>query len=143
MFGSMNNHGAKFLMDRDVVLVTMNYRLGVFGNCSRMYEKHLLFFCWLGFLSTEDEAVPGNNGLKDQVLALEWIHNNILYFGGNPNSVTLTGLSAGAASVHFHYLSPLSRGITITKLSRSIYWYLLFHSPFKAILIFLHYFFIN
>ncbi|KAK9685539.1 Carboxylesterase family [Popillia japonica] len=94
MFGSMNNHGAKFLMDRDVVLVTMNYRLGVFG-----------------FLSTEDEAVPGNNGLKDQVLALEWIHNNILYFGGNPNSVTLTGLSAGAASVHFHYLSPLSRGL--------------------------------
>nr|CAH7761878.1 unnamed protein product [Callosobruchus chinensis] len=46
-------------------------------------------------------------------MALQWIKDNIKYFGGNPDSVTLTGLSAGGASVHFHYLSPLSKGICI------------------------------
>src|SRR5699024_71807 len=71
------------LMDREVVLVTFNYRLGI-----------------LGFLSTEDIVVPGNNGLKDQAVALQWVKNNIASFGGNPNSITLTGLSAGGSSVH-------------------------------------------
>ncbi|KAJ8963213.1 hypothetical protein NQ318_018679 [Aromia moschata] len=83
-----------FIMDQNVVYVSFNYRLGV-----------------LGFLSTEDDVVPGNNGLKDQSLALKWIKDNIKYFGGNPNSITLTGLSAGAASVHYHYLSPWSKGL--------------------------------
>lgn len=54
--------------------------------------------------------VPGNNGLKDQVLALKWVQKNIRSFGGNPKSVTIDGFSAGAASVHYHYLSPLSKG---------------------------------
>lgn len=65
---------------------------------------------FLGFLSTEDEAAPGNFGLKDQVMALRWIKDNIKHFGGNPESVTITGLSAGGASVHFHYFSPMSKG---------------------------------
>lgn len=64
-----------------------------------------------GFLSTEDEVVPGNNGLKDQSLALQWIQKNIHAFGGNPGSVTITGMSAGGASVHYHYLSPRSSGL--------------------------------
>lgn len=50
-------------------------------------------------------------GLKDQVMALRWIKNNIQFFGGNPNSITLTGMSAGGASVHLHYMSPMSTGI--------------------------------
>lgn len=54
--------------------------------------------------------MSGNNGLKDQSLAMRWIKENIKYFGGNPDSITLTGLSAGAASVHYHYLSPWSKG---------------------------------
>ncbi|XP_050510014.1 venom carboxylesterase-6-like isoform X3 [Diabrotica virgifera virgifera] len=83
-----------FIMDQDVVYVSFNYRLSI-----------------LGFLSTEDNVVSGNNGLKDQVLALKWIKDNIKFFGGNPNSVTITGSSAGASSVHHHYFSPLSKGL--------------------------------
>ncbi|CAH2002359.1 unnamed protein product [Acanthoscelides obtectus] len=95
MIGSAQEFiGDKYVMDRDLVIVSFNYRLGA-----------------LGFLSTDDEVVPGNNGLKDQALALKWIQDNIEAFGGNPKSVTLTGFSAGAASVHFHYLSPYSKGL--------------------------------
>lgn len=65
---------------------------------------------FLGFLSTEDDVVPGNNGLKDQVAALNWIKLNIEKFGGNPDNVTISGISSGASSVHYHYLSPLSIG---------------------------------
>ncbi|RZC36306.1 COesterase and/or Abhydrolase 3 domain containing protein, partial [Asbolus verrucosus] len=92
----------EYLMDRDAILVTFNYRLGI-----------------LGFLSTEDAVIPGNNGLKDQVLALKWVQKNIACFGGNPGSVTITGASAGAASVHLHYLSPMSRGLFHRGLSNS------------------------
>lgn len=50
-------------------------------------------------------------GLKDQLLVLKWVQKNIKAFGGNPDSVTLTGLSSGALAGHMHYLSPLSRGL--------------------------------
>ncbi|GLH12015.1 Venom carboxylesterase-6 [Gryllus bimaculatus] len=92
--GAGSLYGPKYLMDHNFVAVTFNYRLGV-----------------LGFLSTEDEVVPGNNGLKDQSLALQWIKKNIHAFGGNPEKITITGTSAGGASVHYHYLSPFSRGL--------------------------------
>lgn len=64
-----------------------------------------------GFLSMQDEHIPGNNGLKDQNVALKWVQQNIAMFGGNPNRVTLFGNSAGAASVSFHMLSPQSAGL--------------------------------
>lgn len=57
--------------------------------------------------------------MKDQVVALKWVNDNIEYFGGNPNSITLTGMSAGAASVHLHYLSPLSKGLFQRGMSHS------------------------
>ena len=63
-----------------------------------------------GFLSTGDDAVPGNQAMKDQVLALRWVRDNARAFGGDPDSITIFGESAGAASVHLHLLSPLSRG---------------------------------
>lgn len=60
--------------------------------------------------------MPGNNGLKDQVAALRWVHNNIVQFGGNPASVTISGCSAGGASVHYHMLSPLSDGMYLRRI---------------------------
>nr|UYG55599.1 esterase 2 [Arma chinensis] len=92
--GKSNDISPNLLLDRDLILVTFNYRLGP-----------------LGFLSTEDDVVPGNNGLKDQLLALKWVQKNIAAFGGNPGNVTLAGVSAGGASCHFHLLSPLSKGL--------------------------------
>ncbi|XP_058793359.1 venom carboxylesterase-6-like [Phymastichus coffea] len=83
-----------FLMDRDVIVVSISYRLSMFG-----------------FLSTEDSVIPGNMGLKDQNLALRWVYDNIEYFKGDPKKITLIGVSAGAASVHYHYLSPMSKGL--------------------------------
>ncbi|XP_046566730.1 neuroligin-4, X-linked-like [Haliotis rubra] len=92
--GSGSFFDPSMLAVRDVVMVTINYRLNV-----------------LGFLSTEDAAAPGNFGMMDQVMALTWIRDNIAKFGGNPGDVTIMGYSAGSASVSLHLLSPLSRGL--------------------------------
>ncbi len=59
-----------------------------------------------GFLSTEDEHSPGNYGLLDQELALEFVKTNIRAFHGDPDRITLVGEGAGAASVGLHMLSP-------------------------------------
>ena len=62
-------------------------------------------------MSSGDSIVPGNMGLKDQVVALRWIRDNIDNFGGDPNSVTITGNSAGSWSVILHMMSPMSQGL--------------------------------
>lgn len=74
-------------------------------------------FC-VGFLSFSDPQlrVPGNAGMKDQVLVLKWVQKNIQFFGGDPNNVTLFGESAGACSVHMHMLSPMSEGNNLINL---------------------------
>ncbi|XP_043593211.1 juvenile hormone esterase-like [Bombus pyrosoma] len=96
MMGSGNDeyYGPVYFMRKDVILVTINYRLGV-----------------LGFLNLEHEVAPGNQGLKDQVMALKWVQENICNFGGDPNNVTIFGESAGASSVHYLTLSPLAHGL--------------------------------
>ncbi|XP_049855210.1 bile salt-activated lipase-like [Schistocerca gregaria] len=74
-----------------------------------------LRFQWhffVGFLSTGDEVVPGNMGLKDQTEALRWVQRNIAAFGGDPQRETLLGQSAGGASIQYHLMSPLSKAIS-------------------------------
>ncbi|WAQ93500.1 EST2E-like protein [Mya arenaria] len=85
--------GPVFAGHNNVIVVTINYRLGVFG-----------------FLSLGDERAKGNMGLLDQHLALKWIHNNIDSFGGDPNRVTIFGESAGGMSVHLQTMFPSNRG---------------------------------
>lgn len=82
------------LLQHDVILVTMNYRLEV-----------------LGFLCLDTPEVPGNAGMKDQVAALRWVKNNIAQFGGDPDRITIFGESSGGSSVTYHMLSPMSKGL--------------------------------
>ena len=77
----------------NVIVVTVAYRLNVFG-----------------FLSTGDEALPGNLGLWDQHIALKWIHEYISDFGGDPDNVALIGCSAGSASVVYQSIYPGNKG---------------------------------
>ena len=76
----------------DVVVVSMQYRMGA-----------------LGFLFLDVPEAPGNMGLLDQLVALQWIYNNIRAFGGDSHAITLFGESSGAASAGLHLISPLSR----------------------------------
>nr|AYN64428.1 carboxylesterase [Dendroctonus armandi] len=87
-------YGPDYFLEKGVVYVSFNYRLGIFG-----------------FLSTEDLTAPGNWGLKDQVLALNWVNQNIKSFGGDPNQVTIFGQSAGGYSVSYLALSNLTTGL--------------------------------
>ena len=64
-----------------------------------------------GFLYTGTEDAPGNVGLWDQALALEWVNDNVRYFGGDPKQITIMGLSAGSWSVSLHLLSPVTRNL--------------------------------
>lgn len=70
-------------------------------------------FTFVGFLSFKDPAlgVPGNTGLKDQLLALQWIKANVHHFNGDTENITLAGESAGAASAHYLMCCPLARGL--------------------------------
>ncbi|KAK8719862.1 hypothetical protein OTU49_013721, partial [Cherax quadricarinatus] len=61
--------------------------------------------------STEDQVLPGNLGLQDQLLALVWVRDNIARFGGDSEKVTILGSSAGAASVHLLMFNPHAKGL--------------------------------
>lgn len=91
-------YGPEFLMTQDIVLVVINYRLGV-----------------LGFLSLDDPTLgaPGNAGFKDIVMALKWVERNVGFFGGDPKNVTVFGQSAGAAAAHLLMLSPMAKGFEL------------------------------
>lgn len=116
--GSSSDHQPHLMMERDVVLVTTNYRVGAFG-----------------FLSLGTEKIPGNAGLKDQVLALKWIQRNIASFGGDPTKVTLMGNSAGAYSVTAHMVSPMSSGLfhRVIALSGSITYQMKLESDYRSL----------
>ncbi|XP_075834042.1 acylcarnitine hydrolase-like isoform X1 [Microtus pennsylvanicus] len=86
--------GSMLAAKEDVVVVTIQYRLGV-----------------LGFFSTGDQHARGNWGYLDQVAALHWVQQNIAHFGGNPDLVTIFGESAGGTSVSSQVVSPMSKGL--------------------------------
>lgn len=114
LLGSGNNYGAHYIMDEDVVIVTINYRLSALGKLIVLVNVNNCSNSWTintGFLSTENEEAPGNMGLKDQVKSLEWVQRNIGQFNGDPNRVTIFGYSAGGASVTYHLMTKMSQGL--------------------------------
>ncbi|HEU5367578.1 MAG TPA: carboxylesterase/lipase family protein [Ktedonobacterales bacterium] len=98
--GSDYDPSATLVTQGNVIVVTINYRLGAFG------------FLALPSLSAEDSnGSSGNYGLQDQQFAFKWVKNNIQAFGGNPNLVTIFGESAGGISVCANIASPGARGL--------------------------------
>ena len=102
-------HDGTSLARRGVVVVSIEYRLGALGflahpTLSRESEHH----------------VSGNYGLLDQIAALHWVRANIEAFGGNPENVTLFGVSAGASSQGFLMVSPLARGLFHRAIAQSL-----------------------
>ncbi|KAL1986580.1 hypothetical protein VTN96DRAFT_6158 [Rasamsonia emersonii] len=95
--------GASLVSRSDVVLVTVNYRLNIFG-----------------FLSLGDDVVPGNFDLSDKIVALNWVKQHIAAFGGNPNNVTIFGQSAGGASIIDLVTSPKAKGLFQGAIAQSI-----------------------
>ncbi len=101
-YGGASNeprHNGDFLPQQGVVLVTMNYRLGVFG------------FLATSDLAKEAGGAAGNYGLMDMIAALQWVKTNIGNFGGDPGNVTIFGESAGSFAVSTLMAAPLARGL--------------------------------
>jgi para-nitrobenzyl esterase len=88
------------LTRKDVLVVTMNYRLGIFG-----------FFATPELVAEDPHHAAGNYGLMDELAAIQWVHRNIEKFGGDPNNVTIFGESAGSFAVSAQMASPLAQGL--------------------------------
>jgi para-nitrobenzyl esterase len=106
--------GSKFfdgeaMAAQGVVLVTINYRLGVFG-----------FLAHPALSQESEHHVSGNYGILDQIAALRWVQKNIAVFGGDPKNVTLFGQSGGATAVCDVMASPLAKGLFIQAIGESL-----------------------
>jgi para-nitrobenzyl esterase len=88
------------LAKKGAVVVTVNYRLNIFG-----------FFSHPALTAESEHHSSGNYGPLDQLAALRWVKNNIAQFGGDPNLVTIAGQSGGSRSISFHMASPLAKGL--------------------------------
>ncbi|MGN7160797.1 carboxylesterase/lipase family protein [Sphingomonas sp. SAFR-052] len=97
--GSAGDMALSAIGKRDVVLVAIQYRLGIFG-----FLPHRA-------LAAEANGTSGNYGLLDQIAALRWVRDNIAKFGGDPDNVTIAGESAGSQDVSLLLASPLARGL--------------------------------
>ncbi len=106
--GAQSSYNGVSLTARGVVLVTINYRLGVLG-----------FFSHPELTAKSPHHSSGNYGLLDQIAALEWVKNNIAHFGGDPQNVTLFGESAGAIDAAMLMTSPLAGGLFRRVISES------------------------
>jgi para-nitrobenzyl esterase len=97
---SLSVFDGESLAGRGVVLVSLNYRLGVFG-----------FFAHPQLTRESPHHASGNQGILDQIAALKWVRDNIARFGGDPSNVTIFGESAGSLDVSVLMTSPLSKGL--------------------------------
>ncbi len=109
--GEVLIYDGEALARRGVIVVTINYRLGVFG-----------FLAHPELSAESPESSSGNYGLLDQIAALHWVQRNIAAFGGDPGRVTVGGQSAGAGSVHLLTASPLARGSFRAAITQSGAW---------------------
>jgi para-nitrobenzyl esterase len=109
--GEVQVYDGEGLARKGVIVVTINYRLGVFG-----------FFCHAELSAESPERSCGNYGLLDQIAALGWVKRNISGFGGDPGNVTVAGQSAGAASVHYLTFSPLAKDLFQRAIAQSGPW---------------------
>jgi len=98
--GSIPLYHGNVLAQRGVIVVTFNYRLGVFG-----------FLALPGLAQESPTHTSGNYGLLDQVAALNWVNRNIAAFGGDPSRVTVFGQSSGSISISALSVSPLTKGL--------------------------------
>jgi para-nitrobenzyl esterase len=98
----------QFLAHRNVIIVSMNYRLGILG-----------FFAHPALTAESPHHASGNYGLLDQAAALAWVRRNITAFGGDPNNITLFGESAGSFSVSSQMASPLSKKLIAKAIGES------------------------
>ena len=98
--GQGSGYPGELLTSKGVVLVTVNYRLGRFG-----------FLAHAALTEENAAGVSGNQGLRDQIAALEWVRDNVAQFGGDPGKVTIFGESAGSLSVSLLQASPLGAGL--------------------------------
>jgi para-nitrobenzyl esterase len=112
----------QFLAARGVVVVSMNYRLGIFG-----------FFTLPELAAESGRNSAGNYGLLDQVAALQWVRRNIAAFGGDPKNVTIFGESAGSFSVSALMASPLARGLFAKAIGESGAAFFSARMPFKSL----------
>ena len=104
--GSVPLYDGASLAARGIIVVTLNYRVGVFG-----FLAHPAL--------TKEAGSSGNYGLMDQIAALRWVRDNITNFGGDPARVTVAGQSAGAASVHALLASPQAEGLFVRAIAQS------------------------
>lgn len=100
--GTSDHNGPDFLVEENIIVVSINYRLGP-----------------LGFFWNPEAGINGNYGLKDQQMALKWVKENINNFGGDSNRVTIVGWSAGGSSVTYHLYSETSKGLFNQAISMS------------------------
>lgn len=98
--GSEPRYDGEKMANEGIVVVTVNYRLGIFG-----------FLAHHELSAEAPYKASGNYGLLDQALALQWVQDNIASFGGDPKKVTIAGESAGSISVSYQMASPLSRNL--------------------------------
>jgi para-nitrobenzyl esterase len=108
--GSADVYNGAKLAAQGIVVVTINYRVGLFG-----------FFVTpaLAAEAAREHEPPGNYGLQDMIAALQWVHRNIAAFGGDPDAITVGGQSAGAMAVHDLIVSPLATGLFRSAITQS------------------------